>query len=120
MEITCKICGNKEIPDHWFNGQEMIEHQMCFLCNFWREKQEIDRKRNPHTWAVINGVHYYLDPPTNSPFQGFGGHNFKIRFNDGFETECNNLWCQGDIPPGYWRLVFPDNAEFIKKDNYYE
>ena len=110
--IKCRICGNEETPSKWTNCEEMIEHQMCFECNFWREKLDKDFKREPHTWAVIKGTHYYLEPKIDGAFKGFGGTRFRIRFKDGFETICENLWCQGNVPEGYWRKKFPDNAEF--------
>ena len=42
-----------------------------------------------------------------------GGDKMKIQFNDGTLVECDNVWCQGNIPGGYWRTIFPDNAKFI-------
>ena len=111
--IKCKICGKEEDVSHWTNTDEMIKHQMCFHCNFWREKKEIDENSDYHTWAMINGTHYYLNPHTDHYFKGFGGRKFRIRFNDGFETVCDNLWCQGEPPEGYWREQFPDNATFV-------
>lgn len=118
MKIKCKICGKEEDTSNWLNREELEKHQMCFDCNFWREKQEIDAQRPEHTWAVIDGVHYYLNPHTDSYFKGFGGRNFRIRFNDGFETECDNVWCQGDVPEGYWREQFPDNAKFVNGETW--
>ena len=69
MKITCKICGKEEDVSHWCNAEEMVEHQMCYNCNFWREKQEIDAKRPEHTYAVIDGAHYYLEPHTDDYFK---------------------------------------------------
>ena len=44
-------------------------------------------------------------------FQGFGGAEFRIRFNDGYEVITHNLWCQGE-PEGSWKEKFPNNADF--------
>ena len=118
--IKCKICGKEEDVDHWTNAAEMTHHQMCFKCNFWREKMELDSKRDKHTWAVINGEHYYLEPHTDGYFKGFGGRKFRIRFNDGFETVCDNLWYQGEVPEGYWREQFPDNATFLPEQKWHD
>lgn len=118
--VKCKICGKEEDVSHWTNEKEMVKHQMCFDCNFWHGKQELDAKRKEHTWAVIDGTHYYLESESPAFFRGFGGRKFHIRFNDGFETTCSNLWCQGDIPEGYWRERFPDNAVFVDGETWKE
>ena len=108
----CCICGKEEDPSHWINESEMREHKMCFSCNFWREMLEKDSKRSPHTWCMIDGTHYVIEPDEpNSAFQGFGGAKFQIEFNDGHRVVTHNLWCQGE-PENYWREKFPDNARF--------
>jgi hypothetical protein len=48
--------------------------------------------------------------------RGFGGHEFHIRFTDGreeAEVETSNLWCQGNIPEHFSKLL-PNNAEFVR------
>lgn len=108
----CKVCGKEENPSHWINEQEMREHQMCFSCNFWRDMLEKDSKRPPHRACMIDGTHYIIEPddPGNY-FQGFGGAEFQIEFNDGHRVVTHNLWCQGE-PDEHWRPKFPDNARF--------
>lgn len=110
--MKCKVCEKEETPSNYINESEMIEHQMCFFCNFWRDMLEKDSKRLSHTWCVIDGTHYVIEPddPGNY-FQGFGGAEFQIEFNDGHRVVTHNLWCQGDIDPA-WRDKFPDNARF--------
>ena len=122
--MKCKICGREEIPSDYTNEKEMEDHQMCFHCNFWREMFEKDKKRLPHTWCMIDGTHYVIEPDEpNAAFQGFGGDEFHIYFKDGYEVITHNLWCQGE-PNEYWRPQFPDNADFdwqwkkIGKNNY--
>lgn len=110
--MKCEICGKEEDPSHWTNESEMRAHQMCFNCNFWRDMLEEDAKRPPHTWCMIDGTHYIIVPDNpNSYFQGFGGAEFQIEFNDGHRVVTHNLWCQGE-PDGYWKDKFPDNARF--------
>lgn len=111
--MKCKICGKEEDPSDWINHKEIEEHQMCFSCNFWRDMSERDLKRKPHTWCVIDGTHYVIEPDNpNSHFQGFGGAEFHIRFKDGHGVITHNLWCQGE-PKGYWKEKFPNNARFV-------
>ena len=79
-------------------------------------KEGIDflKERGEHGWAVIDGKHYVLLPHTDLNWpRGMGGAKMRIRFFDGYETICDNLWCQGEIPSGYWRDLMSDNAKFI-------
>lgn len=115
--IICKICGAEEDADHWGDNlkSELMEHQMCFHCNFWRNNYENDEHRK---FAIVNGTHYVLrENNANSYFKGFGGAKFVFKFNDGHIEECNNVWYQGNIPDGYWREFMPDNAEIVEKDS---
>ena len=120
--MKCKICGEEFDSSYYYKDTEkaMNEHQMCFGCNFWREKIEQDAQQPPHKVAIIDGVHYYIDDENVvSKFRGFDGNKFEIHFNDGTKVTTTNLWCQGDIPPE-WRQHFPDNAKFNwkwKKEN---
>lgn len=110
--MKCIICG-EEIPlNRYTNDQELREHQMCFDCNFWRDMLERDAERPPYTCCVIDGTHYVIEPDEpNSFFKGFGGAEFHIYFDDGYEVVTHNLWCQGE-PEGYWKEKFPNNAKF--------
>ena len=112
--IHCKICNKEEDPENWINGDSMIEHQLCFDCEFWRMQHQLDvEQRGEHNWAVIDGCHYVIDPDTDSYFQGFGGHEFQIQWDDGTIKTTKNLWHQGEIPKE-WKSVFPNNAKFLK------
>lgn len=111
----CKICGAEVDSDRYVEDtrKELEEHQMCFYCNFWRDMLEKDAKRPPHTWCVIDGTHYTIEPDEpGSYFQGFGGREFTIEFNDGTTVTTHNLWCQNE-PGEHWKDKFPDNAKFV-------
>ena len=118
-KIVCRICGKVEDSDRYIpDTKKSIElNECCFRCLHWHDQMMLDAvERGEHKWAVINGTHYVLCEHTDAEvFRGYGGHKFKIRFNDGYETICDNLWCQGDIPEGYWRELKPDNAKFINE-----
>lgn len=110
--MKCIICGKEEEPSRYYSEKTLQENQMCFFCNFWKGMLEQDRNYDPHEVVIIDGTHYIIgDELSSDPFRGFGGAKFHIRFNDGYEIDTTNLWCQGDIPPE-WRDKFPDNAEF--------
>ena len=112
--MTCKICGDVMDSDNYLSDVAfaMDTHQMCFHCNFWREMLEKDAKRPSHTWCMIDGTHYVIEPDDpSSYFQGFGGAEFQIEFNDGHRVITHNLWCQGE-PPKEWIDKFPNNARF--------
>ena len=117
MKIICKICGAEEESNRWIpeTKEEVEKEQMCFSCLHWARQHRLDlTERGEHGWAVINGIHYVLCPHTDLNWpRGMGGAEKRIRFFDGYETICDNLWCQGDIPSGHWRDLMPDNAKFI-------
>lgn len=114
--IKCKVCGSEEDLTHWSNAKDLERNCLCQRCNYWYEQHDIDQNvRGKYGYAIIDGSHYVLCSPTNSRFKGFGGHLFTIQFNDGHIAECNNLWCQGEIPEGHWRELMPDNAKFLTK-----
>ena len=116
MTIKCKVCGSEEDLTHWSNAKDLERNCLCQRCNYWYEQHDIDQNvRGKYGYAIIDGGHYVLCPPTNSHFKGFGGHQFTIQFNDGHIAECNNLWSQGEIPEGHWRELMPDNAKFLTK-----
>lgn len=111
--ITCKICGDVADPAKYIPETEnfMRKNCMCFRCAYWACQHELDMtERKDYRYAISNGVHYTLHAP-GTGFQGFGGQKFKITFNDGTVKECKNMWCQGDIPEGYWRSIMSDNAK---------
>ena len=112
--MKCRICGEEFDSSPYYKNikDAMDEHQMCFSCNFWREKVGQDALQPPHKVAIIDGVHYYIDDENIvSKFRGFDGNKFVIHFNDGTKVTTTNLWCQGDIP-SEWKQHFPDNAKF--------
>lgn len=124
--FKCCICGKEETTETWNDkcGNELLEHQMCFTCNHWRKHHEEDMKpENKYKWAIVDGYHYILCPPTTDYFKGFGGRMFHFVFNDGHEEFCNNTWCQGKIDEEahhgnpathpHWREIMPDNAKII-------
>ena len=116
-EIICKYCGQVEDTDHWIpETKEALERdECCFTCHHWKEQNELDQtERGEYGDAIIEGTHYVLCPHTDTEiFKGHGGRKFAIKFNDGYEAVCDNLWCQGYIPDGHWRELMPDNAVFV-------
>ena len=116
-KIICKICGAEEESEKWITHtkEKIEEKQMCFNCLHWLEQYYLDcTERGKHEWAIINGIHYVLRPHTDLNWpRGMGGVKKRIRFFDGYETICNNIWCQGEVPSGYWKVLMPDNAKFI-------
>ena len=53
--MKCKICGEEFNSSYYYKDTEkaMNEHQMCFGCNFWREKIEQDAQQPPHKVAIM-------------------------------------------------------------------
>jgi hypothetical protein len=115
-KIICKYCGKEEETDRWIpETKKALENEVCCLsCYHWKEQNNLDKaERGEHGYAIIDGVHYVLCPHTDAEvFRGFGGKKFTIRFNDGYETICDNLWCQGEVAE-VWKDVMPNNAIFV-------
>lgn len=113
--MKCKICGEEFDSSNYLKDckESMDSNQMCFTCNFWRERLEEDKTFPPHTACMIDGTHYIVgDENDKSHFRGFGGAEFNIQFDDGVVIKTTNLWCQGE-PEGYWKEKFPNNARFV-------
>ena len=110
--MICSKCGVTEHPEFYINQEVLEQNQLCHSCNFWKEIHEEDARLDPHEWCVVNGTHYRLLPSvSNKKLSGFAGRKFHIIFSDGYECDCDNVWCQGDIPEHY-KCVFHDNAKF--------
>ena len=93
---------------------ELIEKNICRRCHFWFEKVKWEEENNPNA-VRVEGNHYLITPDRpNAAFQGFGGAEFVIKFNDGREATSHNLWDQGAIP-NIFKELLPDNASFITK-----
>lgn len=111
-KITCSVCG-KEQPLHFYAyvNVQLVEHQMCHGCNFWREKLELMKKDFPnHKRFLANGTVYYIDDENSSDsFRGFGGARVRVTFPDGVVVYSINLWCNGQ--PG---RELPERLELFK------
>lgn len=113
QDEPCKKCGNLFSVNYMEpTKSRLIEKGLCFHCDFWTEKLAI---KDIQKVARIDGNHYMIerDDPT-AYFKGFGGAEFKIRFNDGREVITHNLWFQGHIPE-YFRNDLPNNAVFVNE-----
>ena len=121
MKYTCKEC-RIEVTDKdlcYFDSvvKELIEHQLCFNCDFWYSKLNI--KDNPKS-VRVEGVQYYIGDEDKSPncpssCMGYSGRLFIIIFKDNRRIETRSLWCNGTIPERFKNRL-PDNAIFIKED----
>lgn len=105
----CNECGSP-ISANYLNKEDLIKKNLCFGCDFWSSKIPIKDDANT---VRVNGVHYRITPDNaKAAFQGFGAHEFKIKFNDGRNVVTHNLWCQGEIPV-IFKDRLPDNAKFL-------
>lgn len=109
--IKCPTCGRELGTESHFSSDErsMKEHGECFECSLWRERLPL--VGNPNV-AIIDGTMYTIDDEdSKSPFRGFGGDKFVIKFKDGRQVTTTNLWCGGEISE-HWKQYFPNNADF--------
>lgn len=111
-KITCSVCG-KEQPLHFYAdiNAQLVEHQMCFNCNFWRKKLELMKKDFPNHKRFLAGdtVYCIASENTSGHFRGFSGARVRVTFPDGVVVYSTNLWCNGE--PG--REV-PERLEMFK------
>lgn len=115
IPMNCRFC-KAEIQLGTSNDDKLKRLQLCFFCDFWWDKvyyranNDVDEKGN--RVARVKGQHYIVYPDGSTPFQGFGGHEYVIKFHDGVEITTHNLWHQGEIPKRF-RAHLPNNADFV-------
>ena len=109
--MKCPTCGKELGASSLYSSDErsMKEKGECFECSLWRDRLPLVGKPNI---AIIDGIFYTIgDENDPSPFRGFGGDKFVIKFKDGREVTTTNLWCGGNISNA-WKSQFPNNADF--------
>lgn len=85
---------------------------------FWEEKVRYkdagDLAAGQYLVARMENVHYILIPKGDA---GFTGMTMAVEFIDGphkgRKVYCQNIWCQGNIPPHY-KSKLPNNAVQLK------
>lgn len=111
--LECKICSKKiELCYIAERNAQLVTHQMCFKCNFWRNLHE---NRDDASVVVSENnmiKHYHIGLASVRRMRGFGGQKFCIRFFDGRMVSTKNLWHQGTVPV-IWYDKFQPNAEFV-------
>jgi len=117
--VKCIVCGKEIEESHYRDEVPVMCGDKCFHINFWNEKvKSYGNGTNGYSKkiAIVNGSHYTFYPDSSETFfQGHGGRQFKIIFNDGRIVQTKNLWHQGDIPLNF-RNLLPDNAIFVESD----
>ena len=113
----CSKCQAPTVPSYAPpTGQQMIDRQLCFHCNYWEEvANELRTGKNPRRTIIINH-RIYMDAGYSKNARallGFGGREFRYRRVGSDEVILtNNLWSGSALPPEYW-AEFPDTAEFV-------
>jgi hypothetical protein len=104
--LTCRKCGHRERLQFMSDVlREMVQHSMCFECNFWRDALEdpdivITQSDKGELEAFSVG-----DEDYGSSFRGYGGRRFTVKFFDGRVITTTNLWPRGKVP-----VVWVDEA----------
>ena len=105
--IRCVACGRIEADYYTSRMRDLlIEHQLCFSCNHWREVVESDPK------TVINNHVYTPGERRSGSFRGMAGRRFDIRYKNNLKITTFDLWSGGDVPH-YWQDKIPNTAEFV-------
>lgn len=108
----CSVCGSPYSLSYC-NKADLIKHEMCSLCNFWREKVETRTKDH----VCVEGHFYRLGNanPADSRMLGHGGRKFYVRRHGEKEIKVfNDVWHAGEIPPAF-RDRLKDDAEFLSE-----
>lgn len=111
--IICTHCGKEQ--ELFFNeslSKQLKDREICHSCKYWFDIIDAYQK-DDYKVAVVNGAVFAVCPrkDTNTKYNGFGGREFKIRFNDGKVIETNNLWNGSKIPENFASKL-PNNAVF--------
>jgi hypothetical protein len=77
-------------------------------------EQVIAAGLDPNT-VIIGGRVYSYQPDNPGGLQGFGGHLFRLRRDDGRVVTTRNLWAGMTVPPVF-RDRLSDNAVFLPDD----
>ena len=114
--VICRECGDEENVSRWSPDlrQRLLEHGLCFTCEFWQEKVNWRAGDDPHAFVGQDFVHYRIGEE-GAPYPGFGGRTFEVAFDDGRRVTTSNLWCQGQIPER-WRGRLSPNATVKEAD----
>lgn len=106
----CSICGSP-YSVAYTNKKELIEHGLCFNCNFWRDKIQ---NWEP-TYVCVDGHLYSLltGNPAESRMLGHGGSEFFVQRRGEKQIRLfNNVWHAGEVPP-HFRDKIKDDADFV-------
>lgn len=125
----CKQCGSLYY-EHFSDCRELVlmrEKHICFGCAHWHNI--VEKHSNNPLWWRIDGRSYIpkktllpeekaVSQRHSGPFKGFAGREFFIKTNNGAIYRTDDLWGQGVIPD-WLSEQFPDNAEFVGKEEYW-
>jgi hypothetical protein len=119
---VCRECGFYVVTHYAPEAsQPLIHHNICYSCNFWREKHLLLTNTTLKRFFIVNGGWYSVSPdlPSNySGFKGFGGHQFVFqRIDSGEITISKNAWFGGHVPEHYASRI-PDNAVILTPAQY--
>lgn len=112
--MKCRICF-KPIDFNYHHRAQLEKRMLCVTCDFWWDKVEMRANNDLYQGNRVVRVrynHYIIYPDNPNGFQGFGGREHTIRFDNGDEIVTHNLWHQGEIPM-WFREHLPNNAVFV-------
>lgn len=125
--FKCRCCGAVKQPYYMESTRaRLVREQVCFDCDFWLERVKrrlLDGINGRSVIMICDGrqVAYWIEPDDPNPwaFKGFGGSLFVLKYRDGTIVKTRNLWCNGDVPERF-KKVLTINAEIVKDPKAYE
>lgn len=109
-EFPCSVCGSP-YSLAYSNKKELLQHGVCFSCNFWRDKIE----NWGTSYVCVDGHLYSLltGNPAESRMLNHGGREFFVQRRGEKEIRLfNNVWHAGEVPL-YFRDRIRDDADFV-------
>ena len=116
-QFECDKCG--ETAQNTFSEPtrtHMLEHQLCFMCNYWREFEAKLEKDHP-LMTIIGGHVYGPGNRTSGSFRGMAGRRFDIEYIEpskhaGSRITTFDLW-SGSTMPEDLQAKYADTAKFL-------
>lgn len=116
-QFECDKCGETAVNTYIEPARTlMLERQLCWHCNYWREEEARLEKNHAHM-TIIDGFVYGPGSRTSGSFRGMAGRRFDIEYiapsaHAGKRITTFDLWAGSQLPAEI-AARFPDTAKFL-------
>lgn len=116
-QYECDTCGKTAANTYMEPARsQMLERQLCWHCNYWREFEVRLEKDHSHM-TIIDGHVYGPGSRTSGPMRGMAGRRFDIEYiapsvHAGKRITTFDLWSGSNLPDDL-AAKYPDTARFL-------